>query len=876
MNRRKIIAVILSAMLIIPTLPGAIKAQSAGFTENFEAMTVGALPQSSSYELSCFAGTGEIAVKKDETDANKYVSIDNPDEGFPVMIKCSFDNLSGAISAGARFRQSVKSDGNVIMQLMSDDTQVCSVETDNGKIVFRKSTGEEQELVEYKTDTWYEIQLEIVSNTDIASISVTEVPTSAAFALFSRAAAINEDDGVTEDDEEETENFVEEEITISTFTFVNGLRAIATTPPGFELDDIYVRPSGVVGSVEINGADIMSIPPEGQTQKYTYTATAFSAADEEIEASFSWSVSPGDNVTLNQDGEKAELVLAGSAAENTEYTLTATANGEVSVQKKVTVKKAAFDKIEIKGKGSISPALEKAGNTYTYTAAVYDEFGNEMTGENIAWTFSGEGSEYFSLDGGSGVLTLTKTADVTSYINIRATITGGDNNGKFAERKISLVDLRSYLSDETRRNAIKTYMDTALEFGKDIYLGTPRIADGINRDGEPIKWHVQSRDEVPLADMGNEWELLRTMIAYSEVVGDPYYKERAYELYKWTMEHDHSANGPKVNGESSGLIYWGSHKAVDMRTGEPTGDTVTGIGHYHEIEEKDMYFTPFYEIDPEMTAQIVKNIWMGHLIETTDADKNVIGWTDMMFNRHAEYTKTIDEDFQTKTWDNTDEYDDNYYLKDPFVRTKESKSSFLLAASEYISAAVELYNRTGDEKALLWAKRLIYRYANMADKKTGVFPNLTITPYGAHDIVDENGDLSFNTRPKWVDSYTRLPSGMGAKKYGDQLYVQFAAGMEEEGLLDGFDVEEHLPLPSKCCNECRVGYHGSCDCGCNDITIDATDTAETIAKKRDNKCRTVLRERIIADGAKALIIDPYYFRKFPWAYDRSAFAIMEV
>ncbi len=89
-------------------------------------------------------------------------------------------------------------------------------------------------------------------------------------------------------------------------------------------------------------------------------------------------------------------------------------------------------------------------------------------------------------------------------------------------------------------------------------------------------------------------------------------------------------------------------------------------------------------------------------------------------------------------------------------------------------------------------------------------------------------------------------------------------------------MEEHLPLPSKCCNECRVGYHGSCDCGCNDITIDATDTAETIAKKRDNKCRTVLRERIIADGAKALIIDPYYFRKFPWAYDRSAFAIMEV
>lgn len=786
MNKfKRIISVFLTASLFLLSFTQITFADGeAGFTENFSGMEAGSAPTG----FDILSGSGTISVK--ERSSNKYVEIENDNDGSYVTLSRSFEELLGTVTAQTDFRQSsVKSDGNVIMQLLYDTTVVCSVETSGGNIIYKGSTEDTVIKADYAADTDYRIHLEVNLDTGNVEIYLGEELIKSDAQVLNSSAKLN--------------------------TF----RAYSFMSPGFELDNICVTKSSVITSASLDGADTQSIPPQGESAVYEYSAAATTAEGSVQEASFDFAIEGGvpAGVSLEPNGSKVKIAVANTASPNTEYKLIATlsTNSSIKAEKTITLKEAVYKEIQIEGKGSISLALTKAGDAFLYTAKVLDEFGNEMAGKAVDWSVSGEGASCVSIDR-TGKLTVINPSDISSVIELKASLRG--DSTKFALRKIRLTDVRTYLSDETRRNVLKEYMDTALEYGKDIYNGSPRIADGINRDGEAIKWRVQSGDEVPIADMGNEWELLRTMIAYSETGGDHFYKERAEELYKYTMENDIEP--------TSGLVYWGSHKAIDLRTGRSTGNASTGIGIFHEIELKDMYLTPFYETDEEKTAKMVRDIWMGHVTD----------WSNLMFNRHANYNQSHNK---ATTWDDTSQYDDEYYKKDAFVRDYDG-CTFLIAASEYISAAVELYERTGDEKALIWAKRMADRYANLADKKTGIMPSLYATPYGDSRITDEEGNLSTNIRPKYVDYLAACPYNLQVANYGDRVYVQFAEDMAAKGLLDGIEVTDHIDLPT------------------------GSEENEKIA------------DLIRSDGAKALILEMYYNRTWPMAYGNSMFSITEL
>lgn len=787
MNKfKRIISVILTASLFLLSFTSITFADGeAGFSENFTSMEAGSTPT----EFDVLSGSGTISVK--ERESNKYVEIENDNDGSYVTLSRTFEELLGTVTAQTDFRQSgVKSDGNVIMQLLNGSTLVCSVETSGGNIIYKGSTEDTVIKSNYSVDTQYRIHLEVNLDTGNVEIYLGDTLVKSDAKVLASSAKLN--------------------------TF----RAYSFMSPGFELDNISVSKSSVITSASLDGADTQSIPPSGESAVYEYSAAATTAEGIVQNASFDFAIEGGAPAGVSiqaVDGETVKITVADTATPDTEYKLVATlsTNASVKAEKTITLKEAVYDEIKIEGKGSISLALTKKGETFQYTAKVLDEFGNEMAGKAVDWSISGEGASYVSIDQ-TGKLAVINPSDVSSQIELKASLRG--DSTKFAIRKIMLTDVRTYLSDETRRNVLKEYMDTALEYGKDIYNGSPRIADGINRDGEAIKWRVQSGDEVPLADMGNEWELLRTMIAYSETGGDPFYKERAEELYKYTMENDIEP--------TSGLVYWGSHKAIDLRTGRRTGDASTGIGIFHEIELKDMYLTPFYETDEEKTAKMVRDIWMGHVTD----------WSNLMFNRHGNYNQSHNK---ALTWDDLSQYDDLYYEKDAFVRDYDG-CTFLIAASEYISAAVELYERTGDEKALIWAKRMADRYANLADKKTGIMPSLYATPYGDSRITDEDGNLSTNIRPKYVDYLATCPYSLQTANYGDRVYVQFAEDMAAKGLLDGIEVTDHIDLPT--------------------------------GSEENEKIADLIRN----DGAKALILEMYYNRYWPSAYGNSIFAIAEL
>lgn len=784
-NLKRIIAAFSAvSMLALNGMP-TFAQEEDGFSENFNTLSVNAAPTG----FDILSGSGTITVK--ERDNNRYVELESSTDGSYVTLSRSFKELTGTVSARADFCQGgAKSDGNAVMQLLYDNTVVCSVETSGGSLVYKTASANDIIKENYALDTTYAIHLEVNLDTGNTQIYIND-------ALVKSDAAV-----------------------LNSSAKVNRFRAYSFMSPGFELDNVSVLKSREITGAQISGADVQSIPPTGESAVYEYTAAALTADGTAQTASFDFAIdgtAPAGVTASATDGETVKITVSDAAAANTAYKLTAALsdNPAIKAEKTITLKRAVYKEMKIEGKGQIALGLTKSGDTFSYTAKVLDEFGNEMPQKAVDWSIDGAGASYVSIDS-SGKLTVISPTDVSSEIELKATLREDDT--KFAVRKIRLTDVRTYLSDETRRSVLKEYMDTVLEYGKDVYNASPRIADAVNRDGEAVKWRVQSGDEVPVADLGNEWELLRTMIAYSDTGGDPYYRSRAEEMYKYTFENDIEP--------ISGLVYWGSHKAIDLRTGKATGDANTGLGIFHEVELKDMYLSPLYRLDTTAAENLVKNIWMGHVLD----------WSNLMFNRHANYSQSHNKAI---TWDDVSQYDDDYYKNDAFVRDYDG-CTFLLAASEYISLAVELYNKTGDEKALIWANRMAQRFANLADKKTGIMPSLYAMPYGDSRITDADGNLSTNIRPKYIDYLATCPYAYQNAKYGDRVYVQFAEDMAAKGLLDGIDVTEHIDLPQ--------------------------------GSSENEKIADLIRN----DGAKALILEMYYNRNWPEAYSKSIFAIAEL
>ena len=129
MNKfKRIISVILTASLFLLSFTSITFADGeAGFSENFTSMEEGSTPTG----FDVLSGSGTISVK--ERESNKYVEIENDNDGSYVTLSRTFEELLGTVTAQTDFRQSgVKSDGNVIMQLLNGSTLVCSVETSGG------------------------------------------------------------------------------------------------------------------------------------------------------------------------------------------------------------------------------------------------------------------------------------------------------------------------------------------------------------------------------------------------------------------------------------------------------------------------------------------------------------------------------------------------------------------------------------------------------------------------------------------------------------------------------------------------------------------------------------------------------------------------
>ncbi|HEN3610031.1 TPA: pectate lyase [Yersinia enterocolitica] len=245
-------------------------------------------------------------------------------------------------------------------------------------------------------------------------------------------------------------------------------------------------------------------------------------------------------------------------------------------------------------------------------------------------------------------------------------------------------------ADTERLTVVKQYVDNVLNKASDTYHGdkpSPLLADGVDpRTGQQLEWIFPDGRRAVLSNFSAQQNLMRVMSGLSQLSGDPRYQKRAEDIVRYHFQNYQ---------DPSGLLYWGGHRFVDLKTLQPEGPSEKEM--VHELKNAYPYYDLMFSVDSDATARFIRGFWNAHVYD----------WRILETSRHGEYGKPMGALWESK-----------FEQQPPFFATKGL--SFLNAGNDLIYSASLLYKHQQDLGALTWANRLADQYVLPRDAKTGL------------------------------------------------------------------------------------------------------------------------------------------------------------
>lgn len=733
---QKLVSVICSLLLLLAAVPASIASGTEVYIQaDFETEETGKKPAG----FICDEGGGEIVVE--ELQGNRVLSVSNRSDGVYTKVSKKMNEIDGLqIIAGLAFMQKeVVVNGSVIMELSGSSGKAVSIETLGGDIIYRTGEKTYEVLVEdYLPNFWYNLVVKADLSAGTANVYVNNLR------VLYMEKILNGVKGI------------------------DSLLSYTAYSPGYYLDNIILSTSQEADAVQISGEAAVSIPKSG-TARYLYKARVTDAAGIPMQTEVAFQTNPVSIsgvrlIKSDKEGkplEPDEICLEVDAGTQVQtITLTATVEGEPPVVRSLNVqlKTAEPAGITIYGSAQITGEL-KEQKCWQYQADCVDELGFPVSGMSFTYGLApvdgGELPDGIHIDPETGLLTVTASLSEYHQSLLRVTATGNSDKHVTGSKNIKILNKKAYISDEASLNLMIEYADYVLEAGKDIYHGTPLLADGIDvGTGLPFEWEFPKEsgmeDSAVLSNLADQGGLMRFLETLSEITGDPKYRDRVMEIYDYFLD---------IGISPSGMAYWGGHACIDLKTGKvlyTPNDPQT-----HELKDHYPYMDPIYELDEEIATNIVKSTWASHIGD----------FSTMVYNRHGSFTAQPNIG---ATWDNLDCFDDTIT-----GLLKSTDLPFRFTANDFIHMAAKMYEKTGDEKAKLWAYRLWSRYANVCHPETHMGGEVFTT---AHEAP---GTLDIMQQPPvghWWDA-TPLPNIYTWTTYGDRAYNQFADPLVEAGYI---------------------------------------------------------------------------------------------
>lgn len=684
--------------------------------------------------LGMFAGNigGAVTVYK-EKDGNNCMYVAPYTDGVTAFAQYKLDfNEKVKINISFDFKQKDKrTDGACLLGLSRKGTDLVRLETKGGNIVMKKQNSSIDTILVrgYAANRYYHISVDVDYLNGFATVSV---------------------DGETKAEEQPLLKLIKPtDVQKTADTMYFGTKY----SPGIFIDNVKITPDQFIETIDFVGETEL-IVSERKDSEYEYTTKAYDQNGLWIRNAVSFMISPQDEgITLTQ-GEDAAYITVSSEAVGKNFTLSAEAGG-VTVSKELTVTEYRSELTEIVIVGDSRLASKMSGlSEYPYKAKYYDQFGDEMFGEECTFVLSGNIPAAIEFDSENGIITVNGELPKDKQISLTAI--SKSNPSIKAKKTLRLLDAETYIGDNTRFETLIAYVDRVREIGRDPYNNTPLIADVWDRSmQQPGEWRSGTSAGIGVpSNLACKGGWFRTLDLMYKVTGDEQYKKEITDTYQYYLDN--------YIDEDSSLPFWGGHAAVDLKTGKPY---IVNNAAYHELKDNSLYMDPFFDLDPDKASQIVKAIICAHMKD----------WDGFLFNRHGGYfTATDYTQWDTwKKWKNTLQSDT--FGPDCFV--KSTNISFRSSGNDFIDILGSFYRSTGDDAARVWAMNILDSYWRVEN------PETLVGGYQTSSAIKS----ATSTLPKdWWKPENYL-SVYTYTSYGDRFYNQYADDLVDQGYLSEED-----------------------------------------------------------------------------------------
>lgn len=685
--------------------------------------------------LGMFAGSiGGSVTAYEEKDGNHCMYVAPYTDGVTAFAQYKL-NYSEKVKLNVSFdfkQKDKRTDGVCPLGLSRQGVDLVRLETKNGNIVMKKeSSSMDIILVEgYAVNRYYHISVDVDYSNGFASVYV---------------------DGELKAEEQPLLKHIK---TADVQKTADTMYFSTKYSPGICIDNVKITPQQYIERIEFEGETELNVSDK-KNSEYTYTAKAYDQNGLNVKNYVSFMISPqNEGVTLKQGSDKAYITVTSEAA-GKNFTLSAQA-GSVTVTKELTVNSysSKLDKIVINGDAKLASKMSGLSE-YPYKARFFDQFGDELYDEQCTFSLEGNVPDTIELDSESGIITVNGELPKDKHITLIAA--SKSNPDIKAKKTLTLLDAETYADDTARFETLVSYVDHVREIGRDPYNNTPLIADVWDRSTQqPGEWRSGTSSGVGVtSNLANKGGWFRTLDLMYKVTGDEQYKKEITDTYRYYLDN--------YIDDASNIPYWGGHAAVDLKTGKAY---LINNTHCNELKNHSVYMDPFFELDPNKAAKMVKSMICAHMTD----------WSGLMFNRHGEYFITPDySQWDTwKTWKNT--LQSETFGKDCYVH--DSNISFRATGNDLVDSLGTLYRYTGDEAASTWAMNFLDCYWRVEN------PDTLVGGYQTSSGKDAPGQKALPKNWWTPQNYQEVYS---YASYGDRFYNQFADDLVDQGFLSEED-----------------------------------------------------------------------------------------
>ncbi|MBI5691057.1 MAG: hypothetical protein HZC55_13295 [Verrucomicrobia bacterium] len=279
-------------------------------------------------------------------------------------------------------------------------------------------------------------------------------------------------------------------------------------------------------------------------------------------------------------------------------------------------------------------------------------------------------------------------------------------------------------------DAVRAHADRVLRAGRgrwgrrdsELFVDALEVATD-----EPPRWHHPADGrELILSNLANQQDLLRLLAGLTALTQDSRYAAAA---------HAAVAEAFARATDESGLPYWGGHAAFDLATGTPF--TMEG---FHELKSHYPFYDLLWAVDPAATRRLIETFWNRH----------VLNWGNLDMNRHGTFGPAPPVPVP---WTRPQILAPVFFVGEGL--------SFKNTGSDLFFAAAHLGRLAGEPGPLHWAVRLIRRYEETRDPRSG------LTGYQYSQIAHDRAAAQFG--PEFGDrarEHTMLDRTRAERVYG--------------------------------------------------------------------------------------------------------------